>query len=310
MKDKMRKMFSVVLTLALLLTGVAVPDLSGKASAAGSKAFKMYFYYETEAKLYMNIWNHAAVDFAEGAETEDAFGWGTQQAVLQPVEGNVNWYSADLTILDASAEDGLSIYNGADESNKVAEYDNQWNNTADYATLVGGSKDAYAVKDGMLFTNLGDAGLNLDVTPGTETSLDDLKALVAAVPADYEKLGFAEDSTAAVKKALETANAPIAGGSSDAAALDAAFNALSDALDGLVFASDIFVQKIDNYDENSIRGMDVSSYLSIMKSFEKVVENKRAAGASEEEIKNIGFKNWDGTVLDEQGFLTCLRTLV
>ncbi len=52
--------------------------------------------------------------------------------------------------------------------------------------------------------------------------------------------------------------------------------------------------------------MDVSSYLSIMKAYEKVRENMKAAGASEEEINKIGFKDKDGKVLDEQGFFDFL----
>ncbi len=70
--------------------------------------------------------------------------------------------------------------------------------------------------------------------------------------------------------------------------------------------SELFIKKIDNYDEKSIRGMDVSSYLSIMKAYEKVRENMKAAGASEEEINKIGFKDKDGKVLDEQGFFDFL----
>lgn len=70
--------------------------------------------------------------------------------------------------------------------------------------------------------------------------------------------------------------------------------------------SELFIKKIDNYDEKSIRGMDVSSYLSIMDAFEKVRENMKAAGASEEEINKVGFKDNNGNVLDEQGFFDFL----
>ncbi len=75
---------------------------------------------------------------------------------------------------------------------------------------------------------------------------------------------------------------------------------------GPAIPSELFIKKIDNYDEKSIRGMDVSSYLSIMKAYEKVRENMKAAGASEEEINKIGFKDKDGKVLDEQGFFDFL----
>ncbi len=306
MKNQINKMLSVILTLALLLTSVTLPGFSKTAGAAGG-AFKLYFYYETELTLYMDIWQNSGIEFADGTVKEDAFGWGSEQAVLQPVPGNAGWYSVDITILDSTANGGFDIYNGgSDDDKKVGTYDNQWNNTADYAVLVGGTKDAYAVKAGTLYTDLAEAGLTLGTDPESGVSLESLRALVASVPTDYETLGFTAESIADVKKALETANSLITANSSDASATDAAYQALSDAIDGLAFSSDIFVKKIDNYDENSIRGMDVSSYLSIMNSFEKVKADKRAAGASEAEVSKIGFKGWDGKVLDKQGFFNLL----
>lgn len=306
MKNQINKMLSVILTLALLLTSVTLPGFSKTAGAAGG-AFKLYFYYETELTLYMDIWQNSGIEFADGTVKEDAFGWGSEQAVLQPVPGNAGWYSVDITILDSTANGGFDIYNGgSDDDKKVGTYDNQWNNTADYAVLVGGTKDAYAVKAGTLYTDLAEAGLTLGTDPEPGVSLESLRALVASVPTDYETLGFTAESIADVKKALETANSLITANSSDASATDAAYQALSDAIDGLAFSSDIFVKKIDNYDENSIRGMDVSSYLSIMNSFEKVKADKRAAGASEAEVSKIGFKGWDGKVLDKQGFFNLL----
>ena len=306
MKNRMKKMLSVILALALVLTSVVLPGFSKTAGAAGD-TFKFYFYYETESTLYMDIWSSTGIKFAEGTQTEDAFGWGKQEAVLQPVAGNAGWYSVDITVLDTAAGDGFDIYDGsADNKIGTGTYSQQYDHKEDYAVLVGGSKDAYAVKGGTLYTDLSEAGLTIGSNPEPGDSLDSLKTLVASVPEDYQTLGFAADSVAAVKQALETANALITANSSDASAIDAAYKALSDALDGLAFLADIFVQKVNNYDESSIRGMDVSSYLSIMKSFEKVKADKRAAGASEEEINKIGFKDWTGKVLDEQGFFNLL----
>lgn len=159
MKRELRKVWSFVLVFALLLTSVTLPAASKTVSAAGN-AFTLYFYSEGESTLYMDIWNHAGVEFASDATTEDAFGWGKAEGILQPVADNANWYSIGITILDAAADDGFDIYNGGSD-NKVATYDNQWNNTDGYAVFVGGSKNAYAVKDGKLYTDLTEAGLTV-----------------------------------------------------------------------------------------------------------------------------------------------------
>ena len=108
MKNQINKMLSVILTLALLLTSVTLPGFSKTAGAAGG-AFKLYFYYETELTLYMDIWQNSGIEFADGTVKEDAFGWGSEQAVLQPVPGNAGWYSVDITILDSTANGGFDI---------------------------------------------------------------------------------------------------------------------------------------------------------------------------------------------------------
>ncbi|MCX4328202.1 MAG: glycosyl hydrolase 53 family protein [Lachnospiraceae bacterium] len=137
-------------------------------------------------------------------------------------------------------------------------------------------------------------------------SLQDLKELVATVPADYTSIGFTKDSEKALSDALSIANSLVTSAGNDAAQITAAYKALSAAVDGLALSSELFIKKINNYNEDSIRGMDVSSYLSIMKAFEKVRENMKAAGASEAEIARTGFKDWNGKVLDEQGFFNLL----
>ena len=158
MKKTWKKAWGIILALALVLTAAAMPTASQNASAAGS-GFTLYFYSEGEASLYLNIWNHAGLEFASDAVTSGDWGWDYKQGVLQPVAGNAGWYSIGLTVLDAAGNDGFDIYNGGNaDGNKVATYDNQWNNVTDYAVLVGGSKDAYAVKGETVYTDLAAAG--------------------------------------------------------------------------------------------------------------------------------------------------------
>lgn len=168
MKKTLRKMWSAVLVMAMLLTGFALPE-SCKGARAAEQVFTLYYYSEGEPTLYMNIWNHAGITFAAGAETSSDWGWDHPQGILKPVEDNKGWYSIKVTVLNASADDGFDIYNGgSDDANKAATYDNQWNNVGDYKVLTGGTKNAYAVKDKTVYTDLEAAGLK--VTGGTEPS--------------------------------------------------------------------------------------------------------------------------------------------
>lgn len=131
-----------------------------------------------------------------------------------------------------------------------------------------------------------------------EYTYEDLSTLLASVPADYASMGFTADSVAALTSAQDTANACTTDSTADE--ICDAYNALQAALNGLVFDADIFVEKIENYDEeNSIRGVDVSSYLSLMDSF-------AAINANLNESDYVGFHDWEGNLLDEQGFFHLL----
>lgn len=130
-------------------------------AAPNYSTFTLYYYSESSDSLYVNIWNWAGIEFSGNASTSSDWGWDHPQAVMQAVSGNANWYSTEITI-KASANDGFDIYQGgSDNANKVATYDNQWNSTSDYATLVSGGYSAYAVKNTTLYTDLSAAGLNV-----------------------------------------------------------------------------------------------------------------------------------------------------
>ena len=88
---------------------------------------------------------------------------------MAAVEGNENWYSVTFQIKDAAANDGFTIYQN-DSNNTKAEYDNQWNNTQQYAAFVSGAKSGYAIKDGTVYEDLAEAGLTIKDQDQPETS--------------------------------------------------------------------------------------------------------------------------------------------
>lgn len=132
-----------------------------------------------------------------------------------------------------------------------------------------------------------------------EYSFADLTALLAKVPTDYQTMGFTAGSVSAVTDAAAAARDLTE--SSNAADIAAAYENLNAALGALIFDADIFVEKIENYDEeNSIRGVDVSSYITLMDSFDSI----NASIANEDD--KLGFRDWDGKLMSRQEFFDFL----
>lgn len=154
-----KRIFAMLMAFAMMLTTVLSSGIGQmQAKAESITNFTLYYYYEGSKPLYVNIWNWAGISFAEDAVKSNVFGWDHEQATMQAVNGNTNWYCVSFDIPDAGVADGFTIYEGASDA-KLAEYDSQWNNADQYTTLVSGGYSAYAVKDGTLYTDLQDAGL-------------------------------------------------------------------------------------------------------------------------------------------------------
>lgn len=165
-----KRLLGMLLAFAMVLTQVGVWNASKESvQAAENDSFTLYYYNESEEPLYVDIWKWAGLAFAEGSNLDSTFGWDNQQAKMAAVEGNENWYSVTFQIKDAAANDGFTIYQN-DSNNKKAEYDNQWNNTQQYAAFVSGAKSGYAIKDGTVYEDLAEAGLTIKDQEQPETS--------------------------------------------------------------------------------------------------------------------------------------------
>lgn len=165
-----KRVLSIVLVFTMVLTQFSVWNARKESvQAAENDSFTLYYYNESKDPLYVDIWNWAGLTFAEGNNLNSTFGWENKQTKMTAVEGNTNWYSATFQIKDAAANDGFTIYQN-DSNNKKAEYDNQWNNTQQYAAFVSGAKNAYAIKDGKVYENLSEAGLTIKGQDQGETN--------------------------------------------------------------------------------------------------------------------------------------------
>ncbi len=313
MGKRYRKWLSLLTAVALVIASLGMAPVR-EAQAANGDTFTLYYYRELGDgfdSIYMNIWNHTGITFGANASLNWGFSWPNQQAEFESVEENDNWYAVEIKIVDNAVSDGFDLYDinssAINSTNQFAGYDNQWNNTDIYNTLISGESDVYAIKDSVVYTDLAEAGLVLPETSVDEVPVASIAAILAEVPNEYKKMGFTTDSVNAMETAMANAQAIVDADAPSAQERSDAYEALQNALDGLVFDADLFVTQIDDYnEEDSIRGMDVSSYLSIMDAFEALKEKKEADGASEEEIDAIGFKDWEGNVLDKQGFFDLL----
>lgn len=125
-----------------------------------------------------------------------------------------------------------------------------------------------------------------------------LKLLLESVPQNYEDMNFTD--TTALKTAIEGVEECLINDSATGQEMETAYKALLEAISNLVISDDdVFVEKIASISDSTIRGMDVSSYLSIMDSFDELNENKA-------EGEKLGFKDFDGKLLDRQGFFDFL----
>lgn len=180
MKEGWKRFLSSILAMAMAFTMVLGTGIGQETVKADeTQTFTLYYYYEGTEQLYVNIWNWAAVSFGENVTTDSSWGWDHELAQMQAVSNNENWYSVDFVRNDASAADGFTLYAG---TNKIVEYDNQWNNTSDYAAMVSGSYSAYAIKDAALYTDLSQAGLNIG--SGDEETEDGIVITPSATTAD------------------------------------------------------------------------------------------------------------------------------
>ena len=162
--------------------------------AEENKTFTLYYYSEDSTPPYVNIWNWAGISLGEAAVKDNSWGWNHEQAIMQSVPNNDNWYYTVLDIKDAAANDGFTIYQGGStDSDKKIEYDNQWNHSEDYKTMVSGSYDAYAVKDSTFYTDLQAAGLMIGSASGDEDNI------TIAASAKKVEAGNAVELTASVR---------------------------------------------------------------------------------------------------------------
>lgn len=106
---------------------------------------------------------------------------------------------------------------------------------------------------------------------------EELNALLAKIPSDYET-AYTTDTTDALKSAMEAANAETIED------INTVYNNLENAINGLVYQdNDIIVKKVNGISADFIKGVDVSSYITLVNS-------------------GVKYYDFEGNELDSTGF--------
>ena len=117
MEKGFRKLLSVILSLAMILSSVVVaPGAEGTVKAAENGTFTLYYYYEelaNDATIYMDIWSSGSnIAFTDGETTKETVEkfWGGEYSAtlgkLQPVDDNENWYFIDAIQVTSTTPSG------------------------------------------------------------------------------------------------------------------------------------------------------------------------------------------------------------
>ena len=113
---------------------------------AEDKTITLSLYsYGTEAK-FVNIWNHAGLEFDDSVSLSTSWGWAYSQGIMTANSEHEKWYDIKLKIKSSSVTDGFDIYksdstNGAN-SDKLFSCDSQYKNTDIYQTIINGENNS------------------------------------------------------------------------------------------------------------------------------------------------------------------------
>lgn len=75
MKKGLKRLFGGLMAIVMVLSLVMISPAAEKnlVKAGDDNTFTLYYYCEDEVEnIYMDIWNHAGIEFAEGATTDSS----------------------------------------------------------------------------------------------------------------------------------------------------------------------------------------------------------------------------------------------
>lgn len=252
---------------------------------------KRIYYYNpaetyNEKRFGFDIWGNDKV-LATSASNADCE-WSKAYSLTQSsVDAEYGWHYIDVTTTAGAVEEGFSIVT-IESNKKVSSSESFEPGGSAYRTIIDGAAGNYYIKNGNVYTSLGDAG----------TVRTDLQALYDSVSDEngytadnYEHEGAYKDFWDAFVAAREGAGSLLANEESTGSDLYGSHIALTEAKNALVSSTavdaDIFVRQL-NLEDGFIKGVDISSYISLRNS-------------------GVTYKGFDGKTLNDQEFFNLLK---
>ncbi len=320
-KGFLQRGLAIALSAAMLLTGISVPELTAKAEGEDTGMTEKVVYSDnmnktTEEEGWTVTWENdegvtSSRKVDSGSVNNKTMAWnlyspsaqkltltkevtqgvtpGNYQLFWQLNGGSVNSYK-------------VSLYEGETEkSSKTFSSINGWDvwetSATDMAVIAGNTikivfEIDIAAGGWLWFDNL-ELKTGLSAEAAKEEKLAELDALLIPCKAlkaeDYEA-----DSFQALQDAITAAEAVKADAENKTIEeINSAIIALQAAKDALVSATivenaGVNVKKVENITDDFIRGVDISTYKSLIDS-------------------GVKFKGWEGEELDDAGFFTLLK---
>ena len=303
MRKTWKKALSGVLSATLAVSLLAIPEGEKTTANAAEDAFINVYSEDYSSTSENSKWTSVWTDSSDVSDKIEANEWRTWSPSAQKAEFTATFSELSagdyrLSLVAVGGDMGASTVTLGTVSKDLLI--NAWNDSGAYSPTV---TDTVAVAEGESLT----VTLKLDFQEKGWCNFDDILlqkkgSADEAVSAEKEKLTklvseckeysakeswYTEKSWKAFSEALQAAETLLAKADASAADLTAAYKALKRAENKLMEKS-IYVNKVDGLSQDFMRGVDISSYVSIVES-----------GAV--------FKDNDGKVLDDQGFFDLLK---
>ncbi|MDE5781511.1 MAG: Ig-like domain-containing protein, partial [Lachnospiraceae bacterium] len=151
MNKKIKKMVSLFLSMAMIVTMITVPDMTVKASYDATKGLNVYFKYtgndDAWTTVALNTWSDTTVTTLDGAEPENlsVLAWGATAAFPEMSKNDKGWYEAKVTGETLDGIDFVYPINGDTQADSQAK---EAKDAANFLKLPADAESIYYVYDG------------------------------------------------------------------------------------------------------------------------------------------------------------------
>ncbi len=324
-KGILQRGLAIALSAAMLLTGISVPEMTAKAEGEDTGATEKVVYLddmESAAEGWTVTWGDEAAkkteerSVNEWSENNPTAWWHFEMNAITTVTFTRTISSLAAGKYKASVDaDGKDDAKGSNPSGTIkiagtaenaveanmtfGAWDNFVTTTTDVLTLPETSDITLTIT---VATNIAEGWFDLDNVKlvqelsADESKTEEVNRLTALITQcqGLTEADYTAESWSALQAAITSATAvKDAAESKTTEEITAAITALQGAKDALVSATivqnaGVNVKKVENITEDFIRGVDISTYKSLIDS-------------------GVKFKDWDGNELDDVGFFTLLK---